>query len=542
MIQRLNLQPEDFFLTREGTRDKFKDLMEWTDRFPVLGTPIYHEFLVGKRELECSAWAIPTRNIAGWRGPCYFMAGAGHFPTYEEMLKQCRLEQVRRRAGHGQGARPALRQLHDTVRLRAERRVEQPAGRQLEKFHLQLPAPPQAHGQGRRRSTRTTASPPAGGISPAIRSRKRRSHRCCRKRRRRKYLAAARLEKAWPRSGAGVITPRPGPAARPLFNDSECLKSSVFPRPTAGWRSTVRSPGLTTRNCNARSAGAQDNLLRLQSPEGYWVGELMVDSTLCSDFVLYMHWRGKVDPVLQEKCVRHIRRRQLPDGGWNIYHGGPSEINACVKAYFALKLAGHSPQAPWMCEARATILRLGGIPRCNTFSKLYLALMGVFPVEIPAHHPGGVGPAARLALFQHLPDVELDAGDDDAAGDHQPFQAHAHPARGQATPRVVPVRAGRRRFLAAAQWTVSLRGATSSCGATAALKWVDGLGWRPLRARALKEAEAWMVERMGEGSDGLAAIFPAMLNALIASGSARLRGHAPRFPEGAKGFRGFVRR
>ncbi len=87
MVTRLNLRPEDFFLTREGTREKFADLMEWTDRFPVLGTPIYHEFLVGKRELECSAWAIPTRNIAGWRGPCYFMAGAGHFPTYEEMLK-----------------------------------------------------------------------------------------------------------------------------------------------------------------------------------------------------------------------------------------------------------------------------------------------------------------------------------------------------------------------------------------------------------------------------------------------------------------------
>ena len=86
MVKRLNLQPEDFFLTREGTRDKFADLIEWTKTYPILGTPIYHEFLVGKRELECSAWAIPTRNIAGWRGPCYFMAGAGHFPTYEDML------------------------------------------------------------------------------------------------------------------------------------------------------------------------------------------------------------------------------------------------------------------------------------------------------------------------------------------------------------------------------------------------------------------------------------------------------------------------
>ena len=105
----------------------------------------------------------------------------------------------------------------------------------------------------------------------------------------------------------------------------------------------------------------------------------MVDSTLCSDYVLYMHWSGKLDPVLQDKCVAHIRRRQLPDGGWNIYEGGPSEINATVKAYFALKLAGHSPETPWMRDARAVALRLGGIPRMNTYAKLYLALLGQFP-------------------------------------------------------------------------------------------------------------------------------------------------------------------
>ncbi len=38
----------------------------------------------------------------------------------------------------------------------------------------------------------------------------------------------------------------------------------------------------------------------------------------------------------------------------------------------------------------------------------------------------------------------------------------------------------------------------------------------PLRQRALKAAETWMVERMGEGSEGLGAIFPAMLNAMMA--------------------------
>ncbi len=83
--------------------------------------------------------------------------------------------------------------------------------------------------------------------------------------------------------------------------------------------------------------------LRQQHADGHWCGELLVDSTLCSDFVLFMHWLGEVDVNLQERCARHILKRQLPDGGWNIYFGGPSEINASVKGYFALKLAGYSP-------------------------------------------------------------------------------------------------------------------------------------------------------------------------------------------------------
>src|SRR3954447_20633183 len=112
---------------------------------------------------------------------------------------------------------------------------------------------------------------------------------------------------------------------------------------------------------------AQDNLLGQQRPDGHWCGELIVDSTLCSDYVLFMHWLGEVDDALQQSCVRHILKRQLPDGGWNIYYGGPSEVNASVKAYFALKLAGHSADLPFMQEARANILRLGGIPKMNTF-------------------------------------------------------------------------------------------------------------------------------------------------------------------------------
>src|SRR6202011_3723547 len=135
----------------------------------------------------------------------------------------------------------------------------------------------------------------------------------------------------------------------------------------------VESYSATGAEISGTITRAQENLLQQQRPDGHWCGELLVDSTLCSDFVLFMHWLGEVDSDIQQRCIRHILKRQLPDGGWNIYHGGSSEINASVKAYFALKLAGFSTELPFMQEARASIMRLGGIPGMNTFSKLYLA-------------------------------------------------------------------------------------------------------------------------------------------------------------------------
>ncbi len=133
--------------------------------------------------------------------------------------------------------------------------------------------------------------------------------------------------------------------------------------------------------CQAALQRSQEFLLSEQKPEGFWVGELMVDSTLVSDTVAYHHWNGKVDPEWQRKAVNHIFSMQLPDGGWNIYHGGPSEVNATIKAYLALKLAGVSVNDPRMLKAREVALHFGGVPRMNTFSKLYLALLGLFPWE-----------------------------------------------------------------------------------------------------------------------------------------------------------------
>ncbi len=87
IIARLGKRPEDFFLTRKATREKFSRIEQWGEKFALIGTPVYQEFLAGKRELNCSAWAIPTRNMAGWKAPCYLMTD-GHYPSYQEMLAQ----------------------------------------------------------------------------------------------------------------------------------------------------------------------------------------------------------------------------------------------------------------------------------------------------------------------------------------------------------------------------------------------------------------------------------------------------------------------
>src|SRR5215475_8419060 len=108
-----------------------------------------------------------------------------------------------------------------------------------------------------------------------------------------------------------------------------------------------------------------NHLLSLQAEQGYWQGELQADTTLESDYIYYLYVLGKADPLRIAKLANYVRQRQLPDGGWSIYPGGPSELNATVKAYFALKLAGDGSDSPHMSLARVTVHRLGGLEHTN---------------------------------------------------------------------------------------------------------------------------------------------------------------------------------
>src|SRR6516225_1159631 len=91
MVKRLAKDPKDFFLTRDMTRQKFAKILDWGKAFTIFGTPVYQEFLAGKRELTCTAWAIPTYNIRGWKAPCYLMTD-GHYSGYAEMLEKVKWE------------------------------------------------------------------------------------------------------------------------------------------------------------------------------------------------------------------------------------------------------------------------------------------------------------------------------------------------------------------------------------------------------------------------------------------------------------------
>jgi len=288
--------------------------------------------------------------------------------------------------------------------------------------------------------------------------------------------------------------------------------SRTQPPPSAA---TAGVPDTFSETCQAALQRSQNYLLSIQKPEGYWVGELMVDSTLVSDMVAFHHWDRSVDKEWERKAVNHISSMQLPDGGWNIYQGGPSEVNATIKAYLALKLAGVPVTDSRMLRARSMALALGGVPRMNTFSKLYLALIGLFPWEYVPTIPcevlligkwfgvqfwdmsnwsrGMIVPLAIINHFKPTRPVAVTLDELYPEGIHERDLALAPD----------PERISLRNFFL---WLDRLHKLA---------EWFAEHSIHPFRKMALKKCEQWMLERF-VGSDGLAAIFPAMLNSIIA--------------------------
>lgn len=262
---------------------------------------------------------------------------------------------------------------------------------------------------------------------------------------------------------------------------------------------------------------ARERLLSMQREDGHWRGELEADSVLESEYSILLHFLGRGDTEDARRAARAVRRQQRPDGAWAIYPAGPDEVSASVKAYLTLRMDGDPPEAEHMRRAARIIRELGGVQATNTYTKIYLALVGAYPWErCPAIPPEMLllpewfyfnvfeMSAWSRAIFVPLsvlwahrpvrplpPEIDLEelrsprapAGDDPRAD----------------VPETAAERRWRRLFLAADR----------------AVKTAERLGVTPLREVALERAGQWMIARREE-TDGLGAIFPGVVNAAMA--------------------------
>ncbi len=260
---------------------------------------------------------------------------------------------------------------------------------------------------------------------------------------------------------------------------------------------------------------ARDYLLSLQHEEGYWSGELEADSMLEADYIFMHTLYGSGKPERMEGAVQEILRHQNANGGWSIYPNGPSNVSLSVKCYLVLKLMGWSADHLILARAREWILANGGVVECNTFTKIYLCALGQYDYDaVPAVPP-------EIVLFPNwfyfniyeisswsraivVPLTIIYAT--------KPFKKIA-PEQGIDELFV----GGRANADLRLRWDTKKifgwRNLFLFCDRV--FHWAERIYIRPLRKVALKRAETWMLERF-EMSDGLGAIYPAMMNAIIA--------------------------
>lgn len=137
---------------------------------------------------------------------------------------------------------------------------------------------------------------------------------------------------------------------------------------------------ITLPDIERAIGSAKEALLALQRDDGHFVFELEADATIPAEYVLMRHYLAEpVDEILEGKIANYLRRIQSDDGGWPLFHAGASNISASVKAYFALKMIGVGIDEPYMKKARGWILSQGGASHSNVFTRNLLALFGVIP-------------------------------------------------------------------------------------------------------------------------------------------------------------------
>ena len=256
-----------------------------------------------------------------------------------------------------------------------------------------------------------------------------------------------------------------------------------------------------------------DWFLSAQSREGYWWGELEADTTLESDYILYLHILGESKSERIEKLAKYIRERQLPDGGWNIFCGGPAELNATVKAWVALRLAGDAAASTHLDRARKKIHELGGLEATNSYVRFYLAMVGAIDWSlVPAIPP-------ELMLLPDWCPINIYEMSSWTRGIVIPLAIVYARKPGWRLPDGITVdelflrRGAKPRSFKWDKRVISWKNVFLALDR--GVKLYESSPWKPFRKAALARARTWMFERL-ERSEGLGTIYPAMMNSIFA--------------------------
>jgi squalene-hopene/tetraprenyl-beta-curcumene cyclase len=289
-------------------------------------------------------------------------------------------------------------------------------------------------------------------------------------------------------------------------------KPGSYPVPQPDGRGDIVSHTLrrvTDSPLDRAVVDARDALVARQSAEGHWLFELEADCTIPAEYIMMMHFLDEIDAGLEVKLCRYLRAAQAEHGGWPLYHGGDFNISCSAKAYYALKLAGDSPDAPHMVRARTAILQHGGAAAVNVFTRIALALFGqlpwrgvpYIPVEImllPRWFPFHLDKVAYWSRTVMVPLFILCT--------RKPLAKNPRDVHIRELFTTPPEK--ERDYFRRKGFVAKLFLAADRLG-----RMIDPLIPARMRERATRLAETWMLERLN-GEDGLGAIFPAMVNAL----------------------------
>jgi squalene-hopene/tetraprenyl-beta-curcumene cyclase len=258
---------------------------------------------------------------------------------------------------------------------------------------------------------------------------------------------------------------------------------------------------------------AADALSKLQRSDGHFVFELEADATIPAEYVLLRHFLAEPDDLeLERKIGVYLRRIQGDHGGWPLYHGGPFDISATVKAYYALKMIGDPIDAPHMARAQREVLARGGARATNVFTRIQLALYGMGDwIDVPTM------PAELILLPRWFP-IHLSKMSYWARTVIVPLLVLMSKKPLARNPRGVRVDelylpSKRAKWVSNNAdpkwlWTVVFN------ALDAVLKAAEPFWPKRLHDHAIARCVAFVVERLN-GEDGLGAIYPAMANSVM---------------------------